>query len=287
MPDQSVHKANVITILNLKGGVGRTHTAWLLASVCHERNLRVLLIDTDTQGNLSNSFLRDAPHEPGVEQLLDPSQDAPIGELIRRTGSPAVDILPAGAAVAAFDLSDQRSWERAELHRSLVDPVQSVSHQYDLILFDCPPRLSLVSFAALCASDHVIVPLEAADWGAQGIMQVTEAVNYVKRRFNPKVGLLGYLVSRFKARRTYQQTYLEGLRRHFGPKVFDTVISDLASLERSVTDAVPITQHDRRGRAASIARQFFDECQRRIAEAESGGAGSVRANHRIASAAAA
>jgi chromosome partitioning protein len=111
---------------------------------------------------------------------------------------------------------------------------------------------------------------------------MTEAVDYVRQRFNPKVRLLGYLVSRYKARRSYQQTYLQQLRRHFGPKVFDTVISDLAGFERSVTDAVPITQHDRRGRAASIARQFFDEACRRMAEGQSQSGGGVPTHRRAA-----
>lgn len=287
MTTQTPRRAKVITILNLKGGVGKTHTTWLLASVCHERHLRALLIDTDTQGNLSNSFLRDNPHEPGVEQLLDPSVDRDIRDLVRPTKYPTIDLIPASAAVAAFDLSDQRSWERAELHRSFVDPVRTVESAYDFILFDCPPRLSLVSFAALCASDCVIVPLEAADWGAQGIMQVTEAVDYVQQRFNPKVRLLGYLVSRFKAGRSYQRTYLQELRKHFEEQVFDTVIGDLAGFERSVTDAVPITQHDRRGRAASIARQFFDGTCRRLEAGQPRREGRVPAHHRATAKAAA
>jgi len=213
--------------------------------------------------------------------------DANIGELVRRTVYPTIDIIPASGAVAGFDLSDQAAWERADLHRSFIDPVLEVTSAYDFVLFDCPPRLSLVSFAALCASDYVIVPLEAADWGAQGIVQVTEAVDYVRRRFNRKLDLLGYLVSRHKAGRSYQRTYLEELRKHFGPKVFDIVIADLAGFERSVTDAVLITQHDSHGRAASIARRFFDETCWRIAEGESGGGSRVQADHRVPAEAAA
>ena len=159
----------MITVLNLKGGVGKTHTTWLLASVSHERGKRLLAIDTDPQGNLSNSFVRQRGTLPGVERLLDPSAYAELDSLIRRTDYPTIDIVPANPAVAKFDLSDQRAWEQADLHRSFVDPVNALRSRYDLIVFDCPPRLSLVSFAALCASDFVIVPLEAADWGAQGI----------------------------------------------------------------------------------------------------------------------
>lgn len=160
MPAVVERRAAVLTVLNLKGGVGKTHATWLLASVCHKRNLRVLLIDTDTQGNLTNSFVRAEEPQPGVEQLLDPSRDADVRHLIRRTKFPAIDIIPASGTVAAFDESNQQAWERADLQRS----VESVRPLYDYIIFDCPPRLSLASFAALVASDHVIVPLESADW---------------------------------------------------------------------------------------------------------------------------
>ncbi len=270
--------ANVVTVLNLKGGVGKTHASWLLASVGLERQQRVLLIDTDTQGNLSNSFLPNTPHRPGVEQLLDPSVDADVHGVIRRTAYAGIDIIPSSPALATFDLSNQRRWEEHDLQRSFVEPVNVLAGHYDFIVFDCPPRLSLASFAALCASDHVIVPLEAADWGAQGIVQVTEAVDYVRQCFNPKLQLLGYLVSRFKAGRLYQKAYLRQLREHFGDGVFDTVISDLAGFERSATDAVPISRHDPHGRAASIARSFFDETCRRIAKSARRGESRVPAD---------
>ena len=136
-------------------------------------------------------------------------------------------------------------------------------------MFDCPPRLSLVSFAALCASDYVVIPLEAADWGAQGIIQVTEAINYVRRRYNPRLTLLGYLVSRFRRARAVQQSYLVELRKHFGPLAFDILIPDLARFEKSVTLGVPITLHAPASVEAGVARRFFAEVQRRISRARS------------------
>ncbi|MCY2995600.1 MAG: hypothetical protein NTY19_48285 [Planctomycetota bacterium] len=92
------------------------------------------------------------------------------------------------------------------------------------------------------------------------------AIDYVKARFNRRLQLLGYLVSRFKRRRSYQQSYLSQLRSHFGPKTFDTVIPDLAQFERSVTDAVLLTRHAPASSAVGIARQFFDETLRRCGE---------------------
>jgi chromosome partitioning protein len=269
-----IHKpnvANVITVLNLKGGVGKTHTSWLLASVCQERSQRVLAVDLDMQGNLSNSFLNGNDPVPGVEMFFHPGVDPSPDALVRNTSFDFIDLIPASARLQRFDVSDQKAWEKADLHLSLLDPVASLRPRYDYILFDCPPRLSLVSFAALCASDFVIVPLEAADWGAQGIVQVAAAIEYVQKRFNPRLQLLGYLVSRFKPRRTYQQSYLQKLREHFGKQAFDAVIPDLAKFEQSVTDRFPITLHAKRSKAAVIARGFFDEVESRIESLRSSG----------------
>jgi chromosome partitioning protein len=256
--------AVVITVLNLKGGVGKTHTAWLLASVSQERGHRVLLIDTDTQGNLSSSFLDQGETVRGVEMLLHPGSDHDPLPLVRRTPFSHIDIIPSSAAVARFDRSDKDDWEKAGLQRCFIDPMQALSSKYDYIVFDCPPRLSLVSFAALTASDAIIIPMETADWGAQGIRQVTDAVKYVQRQHTPKLALLGYLASRHKQGRLYHKAYLSNLRKRYGPLAFDTVIPDLAAFERAVTDRIPITLHNPTSRAASIARQLFDEVEARL-----------------------
>src|SRR5882724_7448254 len=96
-------RAHVLTILNLKGGVGKTHTAWLLASVCQERQLRVLVVDTDTQGNITTSFLPEHDGKPGIEALFDSSQEADAGPLIRNTAHSHVDMIPSSRALARFD----------------------------------------------------------------------------------------------------------------------------------------------------------------------------------------
>jgi len=171
-------------------------------------------------------------------------------------------------------VSEER--EKADLHFSFISTVKAAERIYDLVIFDCPPRLSLTSFAALCASRFVVVPMEAADWGAQGVSQVTEAVEYVRSHYNPQLSILGYLVSRFKSRRLCQQTYLAGMREHFGKMVFDTTIDDLSAFERAVTDAIPITRHSPQSSAARIARRFFDEALRRITEAVQVRDGGVR-----------
>ncbi len=124
------------------------------ASICQERGLKVLVIDTDTQANFTSSFLDPTQNLPGVERLFHPGAEQNPELLVRRTRYPHIDVLPSSAALARFDLADQREWERAELHLSLVDPIRELRPHFDYVLIDCPPRLSLVSFAAFCASDE-------------------------------------------------------------------------------------------------------------------------------------
>jgi len=287
MPSRS---ANVLTVLNLKGGVGKTHTVWLLRAVAQERGVRMLAVDLDTQGNLSRSLLsgravgrNDAPdhgseygyvdrsrsdHDStgseGIEALFNPASEIDVRSLVRRTPFHSIDVIPASPLLARFDLSTQTAWEACDLHLCLVDAVAELRGDYDLIVFDCPPRLSLVSFAALCASDFIIIPLEAADWGAQGIVQVRAAVDYVKTCYNPSLALLGYLVSRFKRARQFQRSYLQKLREHFGIQAFDTAIPDLARFEQSVALNRPITLYAPASTEAGIARRLYAEVQRRI-----------------------
>src|SRR5437660_1012834 len=107
-------RAAVITVLNLKGGVGKTHTVWLLASVCQERGHRCLAIDLDTQANLTGSFLPERDDRPGTEALFHPGAEADASALVRQTAFPHIDLLPASPQLARFDVSDQQSWEKAD-----------------------------------------------------------------------------------------------------------------------------------------------------------------------------
>ena len=267
MTNSQRRPATAITVINLKGGVGKTHTAWLIAGVCQQKGLKVLVVDTDTQANITRSLLPDCDGTAGIERLLDPRAESDPADLVRTTRFSHIDILPASPALVPFDLADQRQWEASDLQFSLNDALRDIKADYDYILFDCPPRLSLVSFAALCASDCVVIPLEAADWGAQGIVEVTAAVDLVRTRHNPRLHLLGYLVSRFKRARAFQCSYLAKLREHFGDLAFDTVVPDLARFEKSVTHAIPITLHAPASQEARIARAFFAELQHRIRKA--------------------
>ena len=270
--------AKAITIINLKGGVGKTHTTWLLAGVCEELGHRCLAVDLDQQGNLTRNLLATESFERGSEVLFRPGADIEPQHVIQSSKFSHVDLIPAGANLQPLDVADQRQWEKADLHLSLVDLVAEVRGEYDFILFDCPTKLSLTGFAALTASDFAIVPLEPADWGAQGIVQVRDAIQYVRRHHNPRLRLLGYVISRYKQRRKYHKVYCQQLRQQFGSRAFDTAVPDLAGYEQAVTHAVPPNLRRPASREAQIARNLFAEVQKRIEQASSDGRGRSSAS---------
>ncbi len=255
--------ATVLTVLNRKGGVGKTHLCWLIASVALERGLKTLIVDLDPQANITGSFLEYVHELPGADRLFDPSSDLTVDSLIQATGFDGIDIVPASGCLEPFNLTDPAAWESTDQQLVLAEALPRIAGRYDYILLDCPPSLSLTSTAALCACDFVIIPLEPARWGALGTQHIVAAMDSIRDRFNSRLQLLGYVVSRFRTTRAYQQTYLHQLRQHFGPDVFDTVIPDLAAFEKAVTDRIPITLHSPSSHACRIARDFFHEVQSR------------------------
>jgi len=236
----------------------------MLASVCQERERRCLIVDLDQQANITQSFLPDHTKPTGVERFFDPTIDIDPQRLIHPTGHSHIDLIPATGYFAQFDLSQPEQWEQNKLHTTLADALAEIAPQYDFVLLDCPPRLSLSSYAALCASDFIVIPLEAADWGARGTPTIRAAIDRVQQHDNPSLRLLGYVVSKFKRRRAFQMAYLAQIREAFGTEVFKTVIPDYARFERSVDNAIPITLHSPSSHASHIARRLFDEVQARI-----------------------
>ena len=196
-----------------------------------------------------------------VEQLFDPTIDPDATSLVQHTKFEGVDLIPSSSRLEPVNITEH--WHEADLHLSLAEAIAPIRSNYDYILFDCPPSLSLVSYAALCASDFVVIPLEAAQWGALGTQHIAQAINLVQHQYNADLQLMGYLVSRYKSRRAYQQTYLATLQQRFGDLVFDTVIPDLAAFEKAVTDRTLISVHSPTSSANSIAQQLFAEVESR------------------------
>ena len=167
-------RARVITSLNLKGGVGKTHACWLIAGVCQERGKKCLVVDLDKQGNISTTLTGEDIEGGGADQFFNPAVEPQVGSLIRSTNLSHVDLIPATFALEHYNLTDPAEWEDSGLQLALIEPLREVAAFYDYILLDCPADISLITYAALCASDFLLVPLEAAQWGALGTQHVVK-----------------------------------------------------------------------------------------------------------------
>lgn len=259
----------VITLLNQKGGVGKTSLTHHLAGSYGLSGRRVLLIDNDPQASLSQGLLG-----PATTRKLDPAntltaiyrgEDPFPEQVIRPSGIANVDLLPGGRAVNAFNRPEPQT-EPYELQTVLRTFLEPLATRYDLILIDCPPNLCLCSWTALTASDYLVVPLQAEDYGAQGIVDVQESVAMVQASTNPELRLLGYVLMMFNARKTIHRAYETRLRELYGAEVFQTAIPHAADFPEAIAYRKPVQEHKPKGAAARAVRALAEELDGRIVQ---------------------
>lgn len=219
--------------------------------------LRTLLIDADPQGSLSQGFFGSAdietlPAEQTLASLFDETGLPPAPEsLIVPTPVPDIAIVRANQALAPFNTPSPEETGLAQHSlRSFIEAVDEMN-VFDFVLIDCPPNLYQCSWNALVASDYVVVPVPPEDFGTQGLRVVHQAISNA-RLLNPKLELLGHLISRYDGRLLIHQSYAKRLRSVYGSDVFDTVVPEASAFKVSLARRVPVAQHEL-GSKASLA----------------------------------
>jgi chromosome partitioning protein len=252
--------AKIFCIANQKGGVGKTTTAVNLAAGLAKEKQRVLLVDLDPQGNASmGSGIDKQALQLGVYQVIlglsevvQASQPSPAGKYM---------VLPAnrnlaGAEVELVDL-DQRE------HR-LKQALATVAQDYDFILIDCPPSLSLLTLNGLCAANGVIVPMQCEYFALEGLSDLIDTIKQVHAHFNPDLKIIGLLRVMFDPRMTLQQQVSAQLAQHFGDKVFRTIIPRNVRLAEAPSYGLPGISFDGSSRGAKAYIEFAKEMIQRI-----------------------
>lgn len=260
----------VITLLNQKGGVGKTSTTHHLAGTLAADGRRILLVDADPQASLSQGFWG-----PAATAGLDPAKTvaAILGgmdpfpeQVVHPSGIAGIDLV-AGSRHAT-DFNVPRPFEvPLEAQARLRDFLAEVRDRYDLVLIDCPPNLHLCSWAALVASDHLIVPLQPEDYGAQGLGPVQESVDLVATGPNPRLNLLGFLLTMHNARLAIHKLYETLLREQYGAAVFETRVPYAADFKEAIAQRKPIAQYKPRGASAKAIKALAAEVLARLADA--------------------
>ena len=257
----------VVTMLNQKGGVGKTSCTHHLAGTLAQAGRRVLLLDNDPQSSLTQGYWG-----PVATRDLDPGEtiaalyrgDRPFPEqVIKASGIEGVDLVPGSRYATDFNVPRpyEADDETQECLRSFLDEVRG---DYALVMVDCPPNLHLCSWAALVASDYLIVPLQPEDYGAQGIIDVQESVAMVAAGPNPALHLLGYLLTMVAPRRTLHQLYEERLRAAYGDAVFRARVPEAVDFAEAIARRLPIAQYKSKGGPAKAIKALADEVLERI-----------------------
>jgi len=245
-----------IAVATVKGGVGKTTTTVNLGAALVEAGERVLLVDLDQQANLSSLFVED-PFELrySVATLL-VDGDIPTEEAVVETKIEGLDLVPATLDLSKLEL--QLAGD-TEAQYYLAEKLAEVAGSYDHVLIDCPPSLGLPTTSALVAAESVIIPVECQEWSARGSTYILELMARVRRRANPALRLLGYVINRFDSRRKLEETYQEALRARFPGQVFETVVRASVRFPEAVALRVPITAYKPASEQADQFRRLARE----------------------------
>ena len=263
--------AHVISIANQKGGVGKTTTAINLAAALAASEVRVLLIDSDPQGNSTSGLgISKAEERKTVYDVL--LRQAHAAEAIIPTEF-GIFLLPADQNLVAtnLDLVDQE--EREIRLKTALGPI---ADQYDFILIDCPPALDLLTLNALVASNAVLVPIQCEFFALEGISQLMDTVDRTKKAFNPGLDVEGVLLTMYDDRTNLTKQVETDLRDFFGEKVFKVVIPRSVRLAEAPSFGKTILAYDPRSRGAEayiqLAKEILANAQRaRTESAQSAG----------------
>ena len=251
----------IISIVNQKGGVGKTTTAVNLASAVGIAGKKVLLVDADPQGNTTSGYgiNRKKVGVTSYDLLIGNAAD----KALVKTEYKNVDIVPASIDLAAAEVDlieiDHRE---AQLKMAL----STVREAYDYIFIDCPPSLGLITVNALNASDTVLVPIQCEYFALEGLSQLMATVRQVKRLYNPTLEIEGIVLTMFDGRLNLTHQVVAEIKKYFANKLYKTAIPRAVRLSEAPSYGMPIQYYDKRSKGAEayndLAKEFLKKNRR-------------------------
>ncbi|MBT4120822.1 MAG: ParA family protein [Candidatus Magasanikbacteria bacterium] len=251
--------ARVISVVNQKGGVGKTTTAMNLAAYLAELGNFVLLVDMDSQGNASSGlgFSReDLSH--GIYEAL--SKKKRLHDIIVNTAHEGLRVAPstpdlAGANIELVDM------ERREFQ--LHDLLEEVKHAYDYIIIDCPPSLGLLTINSLVAADELLIPVQSEYYALEGLGQLLQTIGLIQEHIKPELSVLGAVITMFDKRTRLSGDVMDELYKYFPDTIFRTVIPRTVRLAEAPSFGKSILHYDPKGKGARayerLAREILEK----------------------------
>lgn len=247
--------SKTVSILNQKGGVGKTTTAVNLSACIGDKDKKVLLVDVDPQGNTTSGF--------GIDKRKTKlsSYDILVGEekaenVIIHTEFKNIDIIPSNMDLAGAELEIIDKKGRESLLKNSLAPVWD---KYDYVFLDCPPSLGLITLNALTASDTFLVPIQCEYYALEGLSQLMSTVRQIKRLYNPYIELEGVLLTMYDGRLNLTRQVVEEVKKFFPKKVYSTTIPRNVRLSEAPSFGQPIIYFDRSSKGSEAYNALADE----------------------------
>ncbi len=256
--------AKIISLVNQKGGVGKTTSSINLAASLGELKKRVLLIDLDPQGNTTTGIgINKGEIKKSIYDLL--LDEATAEDVIVKTKFKNLYVIPATINLAGADIElmdKSRSEEGFSKAGQLKKHLDQVREKFDYVIIDCPPSLGLLTTNALTASDSVIIPVQCEFFALEGIMQLLNSIMLAQKKLNPSLDIEGVLLTMLDSRTNLGLEVVEDVKKYFKERVYDTIIPRLVRLSEAPSHGKPILAYDptSRGTAAymNLAKEVID-----------------------------
>ena len=253
----------IIAIANQKGGVGKTTTAVNVSSIVSKKGKKVMLIDCDPQGNATSGLGVEKDEEYSIYDVL--VNEVDIKQTLQDTCIKTLKICPANVNLAGAEVELVNQMSREQRMKSALE---NVRNEFDFIIIDCPPSLGLVTLNAFTASDSVLIPVQCEYFALEGLGQLLNTINLVKKHLNKNLEIEGAVLTMYDSRTNLSNQVVKEVKKYFGDRVYKTVIPRNIKLSEAPSYGMPIILYDDKSKGARCYEKLSKEILKAATERE-------------------